>query len=83
VTRKDVVVKNNPVAVKMLEERLDTLPVVRKGGKHSVESATAMIKRTGGLVQGKKIFHPTAGIKVLGAMDYLVHHCGFFVSKGA
>jgi uncharacterized protein (DUF169 family) len=75
--------KNNPVAVKMLEERLEEIPVARKGGKYTVETATAKIKRTGGLVQGKKIFHPTAGIGVLGAMDFLVHHCGFFVSKGA
>jgi hypothetical protein len=57
--------------------------MAEKVGKYTVESATAKIKRNGGIVQGKKIFHPTAGIGVLGAMDYLVYHCGFFVSKGA
>jgi hypothetical protein len=50
--------------------------------KWDVVSAVACIKRNRGRVsKDKKITHPGPGIKVLGAIDYLVHYQGFYYMK--
>ena len=46
-----------------------------------VLSAVACIKRTRGRVVKNKISHPGPGIKVLGAIDYLVNYCKFTYAK--
>jgi hypothetical protein len=51
--------------------------VINENGKWSVEKARSFISRNGGTVTGKGVFHPAPGLKVLGAMDYLINHAGF------
>ena len=46
--------------------------------KWTIETAAACIKRTGGKITKKKIVHKKPGIKVLGAIDYLIHYQKFF-----
>jgi hypothetical protein len=49
-----------------------------KDGKDwTIITATESIKRTRGKVVGNKITHPGPGIRVLGAIDYLVNYCKF------
>ena len=38
----------------------------------TIESAIAIVKGTDGLVAGGQVWHPRPGIKVLGAIDFLV-----------
>jgi hypothetical protein len=40
------------------------------------------IKRTGGKIKGRKITHPKAGIKVLGAIEYLCNYHKFIKFTG-
>lgn len=40
-------------------------------------SAKKAIERNGGKIKGKVIYFPKAGIKMLGAIDYLVNYCGY------
>ena len=39
--------------------------------------AIKMIEKNRGKVGAKTIKHPEPGIKVLGAIDYLINHCGY------
>jgi hypothetical protein len=71
------VAKKNKEATKEIKA---PVMVVNENGKWSIDRATKMISRNGGIVKGKGIFHPTAGLKVLGAMDYLINHAGFHKS---
>jgi len=52
--------------------------------KYDVASAVACIKRTGGKVTKKgHISHPKPGLKVLGAIDFLVNHNKYkFINGG-
>jgi len=45
--------------------------------KWTVESAKALVLRTGGMVAGKQVWHSRPGIKVLGTIDYLIKKEGF------
>jgi hypothetical protein len=56
--------------------------------KWNEESAAACVKRNGGFVNPhdldpltgktvKSLIHQTPGLGVLGAIDFLVHHCGW------
>lgn len=55
--------------------------------KWTEDSAAACVKRNGGFVNPhdmdrignsfKSVIHQTPGLKVLGAIDFLVHHCGW------
>ena len=42
---------------------------------YTMSTAKDMICRTGGSVRGTTIHHKRPGIKVLGAIDYLVNYC--------
>lgn len=42
------------------------------GKKWTLESAKSMITRNDGMIAGSKLWHPRPGIKMLGAIDYLV-----------
>lgn len=46
------------------------------------DEAIAAIRRNGGTVSDKGITIPRAGIRVLGAIDYLVNHCGYHRTRG-
>jgi len=50
-------------------------------GKWNLETACNCITRNGGKIssEGKKISFGknSPGLKILGAIDYLVHYCGF------
>jgi len=45
--------------------------------KWTLESAVECIKRNGGMVADKGIFYQNPGIKILGAIDFLVKYCGY------
>lgn len=45
--------------------------------KWDLATAIAMIKRNGGRVTKNKVSHPKPGLKVLGAIDYLVNYHKF------
>lgn len=45
-----------------------------KSDRWTEDTARAIIDRTGGKVGHKTVFHDRAGIKVLGAIDYLVNY---------
>ena len=45
--------------------------------KWTVLKAISMINRNGGHVGEKMIRHQNPGLKVLGAIDYLVNHHGY------
>jgi len=45
--------------------------------QHTTSTAKAMIERNRGAVRGKNIKIASPGIKVLGAIDFLVNHRGF------
>ncbi len=45
--------------------------------KWSEESARSMIERNGGKCGHKKVYHPSPGLRVLGAIDYLVNYCHY------
>lgn len=45
------------------------------GITYTMTTAKDMITKTGGTVSGNVIRHKRPGIKVLGAIDYLVHNC--------
>ena len=55
-----------------------------EGGKWDVATAKACISRNGGRVISKLVSFGRAGpgIRVLGAVDYLVHYCGFSWVRG-
>ncbi len=43
----------------------------------TLETAKAIVIRTDGVFAGNQVAHPRPGIKVLGAIDYLVKKHGF------
>ena len=45
--------------------------------EYTVETARACIERNGGKCGAKSISHPAPGLKVLGAIDYLVNRHGY------
>ena len=45
--------------------------------RYTVEKARAKIENNGGKVGSKQVRHTHPGISVLGAIDYLVNHCGY------
>lgn len=46
-------------------------------GKYTPEKATRMITRNGGIINGNGIYSPGAGLRVLGAIDFLTGYCGY------
>lgn len=50
--------------------------------KYTVEAASEVIHRNGGLIKDKTIIHKAPGLKVLGAIDFLVNHNKFIWLKG-
>jgi len=46
--------------------------------KWDIESARTTILRNGGKIVDKKIIINSPGIKILGAIDYLINYCGYF-----
>ena len=55
--------------------------VVRKqinpNGRYTEASAKQKIVSAGGNIGVNTVSHPSPGIKVLGAIDFLVNYCGF------
>jgi len=50
--------------------------------KWNLETACATINRNGGKISTeKKITIKAPGIKILGAIDFLVNHCGYTWAK--
>lgn len=49
--------------------------------KWEKETAKAAIERNGGVVAGKQVKHPFPGLKLWGAIDYLVNQHGFTFFK--
>ena len=45
-------------------------------GKWNLLTASTCVLRNKGKIKGGHIVHLEPGIKVLGAIDYLVHYCG-------
>ena len=45
--------------------------------RYSVEKAREMVEKNGGKCGVKTVRHSCPGIKVLGAIDYLVNHCNY------
>lgn len=45
--------------------------------KWEKHTALAAIQRNGGKIKGKIIYFMNAGIKMQGAIDYLVNYCGY------
>lgn len=53
---------------------------MRKKNRWTEETALQSLRRNGGkLLNDKEIVVPAPGIKLLGAMDFLAHKCGFRV----
>ena len=50
---------------------------VEKKDKWNKATAGNAIIRNGGKIKGNTIFFPKAGIKMQGAIDYLVNYCKF------
>lgn len=48
-----------------------------ENSKWDMSTARLIIERTGGKIDGGKITHPSPGLKVLGAIDYLVNYCKY------
>jgi len=56
----------------------------RADGKYTESSALDMIRRNGATVGHRSILHPQPGIKVFGAIDFLVRFFGYsYVNPGA
>ena len=43
----------------------------------TLETARQKLERNGGRVTAGFVTHPRPGLKLLGAIDYLVNHCGY------
>jgi len=48
---------------------------------YDIYTAKARINRNGGRIKGKQIFHRQPGLKLLGAIDYLVNYHKFSFFK--
>jgi len=53
-----------------------------KESKWDLASASACVKRNGGKISGRRISATKSGIKVLGAIDYLVKYHKFIKFSG-